>query len=64
MWIAVHDHSPVVPRAAARLSHPAPRERLRLAARRPPGADIEVNRRPEGGKTISVLVPLRDADAA
>ncbi len=64
MWIAVHDHSPVVPRAAAAFPtrHRGSGYGWPLVARL--ARDIEVNRRPEGGKTISVLVPLRDADPA
>jgi anti-sigma regulatory factor (Ser/Thr protein kinase) len=64
VWIAVHDHSPVIPRAV----HAFPTRHhgsgygwplvVRLAR------DISVTTRPEGGKTISVLVPMRPAAGA
>ncbi|MFC8872665.1 ATP-binding protein [Streptomyces sp. NPDC057148] len=63
MWIAVHDHSAVVPRAAYAFPtrHRGSGYGWPLVARL--ARDIAVNRRPAGGKTISVLVPLRDAGA-
>ncbi|MFC7896242.1 ATP-binding protein [Streptomyces sp. NPDC057381] len=63
MWIAVHDHSEVVPRAAYSFPtrHRGSGYGWPLVARL--ARDIAVDRRPAGGKTISVLVPLRDADA-
>ncbi|MFE0824036.1 ATP-binding protein [Streptomyces sp. NPDC058847] len=63
MWIAVHDHSAVVPRAAYAFPtrHRGSGYGWPLVARL--ARDIAVDRRPEGGKTISVLVPLRDAGA-
>lgn len=62
MWIAVHDNSAVVPRAAYAFPtrHHGSGYGWPLVARL--ARDIVVDRRPEGGKTISVLVPLRDAD--
>jgi anti-sigma regulatory factor (Ser/Thr protein kinase) len=61
--IAVHDHSAVVPRAAYTFPtrHRGSGYGWPLVARL--ARDIAVERRPEGGKTISVLVPLRDAGA-
>lgn len=62
--IAVHDHSDAVPEAAAGTGAPGAADRVggygwplvvRLAR------DIEVRGRPGGGKTVSVLLPLRDA---
>ncbi|MFC8367787.1 ATP-binding protein [Streptomyces sp. NPDC057238] len=62
--IAVHDHSDVIPEAAGGTGDLPAVHRgsgygwplvIRLAR------DIDVRRRPGGGKTISVLVPLRDA---
>ncbi|WP_217130553.1 ATP-binding protein [Streptomyces sp. AC558_RSS880] len=62
--IAVHDHSDVIPEAAGGTGALPDVHRgsgygwplvIRLAR------DIEVRRRPGGGKTVSVLVPLRDA---
>ncbi|MFC7885684.1 ATP-binding protein [Streptomyces sp. NPDC057376] len=63
MWIAVHDHSAVVPRAAYAFPtrHRGSGYGWPLVARL--ARDIAVDRRPAGGKTISVLVPLRDAGA-
>ncbi|GHH93463.1 ATP-binding protein [Streptomyces capillispiralis] len=64
--IAVHDHSDVIPEAAGGTGAlPAPHRGsgygwplvIRLAR------EIDVRRRPGGGKTVSVLVPLRDAPA-
>ncbi|WP_395576393.1 ATP-binding protein [Streptomyces sp. BK79] len=62
LWIAVHDHSPVVPRAAYTFPtrHRGSGYGWPLVARL--ARNIAVERRPEGGKTISVLVPLRDAE--
>ncbi|MFD5778125.1 ATP-binding protein [Streptomyces fungicidicus] len=62
--ISVHDHSDVVPEAAGGTGELPPGHRasgygwplvIRLAR------EIEIRRRPGGGKTVSVLVPLRDA---
>ncbi len=63
MWIAVHDHSAVVPRAAYAFPtrHHGSGYGWPLVARL--ARDIAVDRRAAGGKTISVLVPLRDAGA-
>ncbi|MGC3000598.1 ATP-binding protein [Streptomyces sp. G35A] len=64
--IAVHDHSDVIPEAAAGSGSLPPWHHgsgygwplvIRLAR------DIDVRLRPGGGKTVSVLVPLRDASA-
>lgn len=64
--IAVHDHSDVIPEAVGGTGDLPAVHRgsgygwplvIRLAR------DIDVRRRPGGGKTISVLVPLRDAPA-
>ncbi|GGV82066.1 hypothetical protein GCM10010294_56690 [Streptomyces griseoloalbus] len=62
--IAVHDHSDVIPEAAG-VSLPVAHQGsgygwplvIELAR------DIDIRRRPGGGKTISVLVPLRDEPA-
>lgn len=61
LWIAVHDHSAVVPRAvrAFPTTHPGGGYGWPLVARL--ARDIAVDRREGGGKTISVLVPLRHA---
>ncbi|MDT0611935.1 ATP-binding protein [Streptomyces sp. DSM 40712] len=63
MWIAVHDHSAVVPREAYAFPtrHRGSGYGWPLVARL--ARDIAVDRRPGGGKTISVLVPLRGAGA-
>ncbi|MFJ3038440.1 MULTISPECIES: ATP-binding protein [Streptomyces] len=63
LWIAVHDHSAVVPRAAYAFptTHPGGGYGWPLVARL--ARDIAVEVRPEGGKTISALVPLRAAGA-
>ncbi|MFE0372981.1 ATP-binding protein [Streptomyces tendae] len=63
LWIAVHDHSAVVPRAAYAFptAHPGGGYGWPLVARL--ARDIAVEVRPEGGKTISALVPLRAAGA-
>ncbi|MFJ4330922.1 MULTISPECIES: ATP-binding protein [unclassified Streptomyces] len=63
LWIAVHDHSAVVPRAAHAFpaTHPGGGYGWPLVARL--ARDIAVDPRPGGGKTISALVPLRVADA-
>ncbi|WP_217142463.1 ATP-binding protein [Streptomyces sp. AC627_RSS907] len=63
MWIAVHDHSAVVPRAAYAFptQHRGSGYGWPLVARL--ARDIAVEPRPGGGKTISVLVPLRGARA-
>ncbi|EFL37639.1 MULTISPECIES: ATP-binding protein [Streptomyces] len=62
--ISVHDHSDVVPEAAGGTGELPAGHRasgygwplvIRLAR------EIEIRRRPGGGKTVSVLVPLRDA---
>ncbi|WP_217169269.1 ATP-binding protein [Streptomyces sp. AC512_CC834] len=60
LWIAVHDHSAVVPRAAYTFptTHPGGGYGWPLVARL--ARDIAVDRHPGGGKTISALVPLRD----
>ncbi|MER6623643.1 ATP-binding protein [Streptomyces sp. NPDC000931] len=64
--ISVHDHSDVIPEAAGGTGELPAVHRgsgygwplvIRLAR------DIDVRRRPGGGKTVSVLVPLRDAPA-
>ncbi|MFC8426311.1 ATP-binding protein [Streptomyces sp. NPDC057236] len=64
--ISVHDHSDVIPEAAGGTGELPAVHRgsgygwplvIRLAR------DIGVRRRPGGGKTVSVLVPLRDAPA-
>ncbi|MGW8747848.1 ATP-binding protein [Streptomyces sp. NPDC055794] len=59
LWIAVHDHSEVVPRAAYAFptTHPGGGYGWPLVARL--ARDIAVDLREGGGKTISVLVPLR-----
>ncbi|MEY9484572.1 anti-sigma regulatory factor (Ser/Thr protein kinase) [Streptomyces calvus] len=65
--ILVHDHSDVVPEAATGSGTLPPADRIsgygwplviRLAR------DIDIRRRAGGGKTIGVLVPLRDAPAS
>jgi anti-sigma regulatory factor (Ser/Thr protein kinase) len=66
--IAVHDHSEVIPEAALDATAPLPVTHrgsgygwpliVRLAR------EVAVDRRPEGGKTISVLVPIRPAGSA
>ncbi|MFA3873563.1 ATP-binding protein [Streptomyces sp. MMCC 100] len=63
LWIAVHDNSAVVPRAAYAFptTHPGGGYGWPLVARL--ARDIVVHLRPGGGKTISALVPLRAADA-
>ncbi|MFE0416369.1 ATP-binding protein [Streptomyces tendae] len=63
LWIAVHDRSTVVPRAAYAFptTHPGGGYGWPLVARL--ARDIAVEVRPEGGKTISALVPLRVAGA-
>ncbi|MET7295742.1 ATP-binding protein [Streptomyces griseoloalbus] len=62
--IAVHDHSDVIPEAAGATGSPPVAHQVsgygwplvnKLAR------DIDIRRRPGGGKTISVLVALRDA---
>jgi anti-sigma regulatory factor (Ser/Thr protein kinase) len=64
--VAVHDHSDVVPAAAYRPGFPPAGHGaggygwplvVRLARR------IDIDRRPAGGKTISVLLPVRDRPA-
>ncbi|MEZ3181724.1 ATP-binding protein [Streptomyces pimonensis] len=66
VWVDVHDHSDVVPEAAGGTGALPDVHRgsgygwplvIRLAR------DIDVRRRPGGGKTVSVFVPLRDAPA-
>ncbi|MFJ8543448.1 ATP-binding protein [Streptomyces sp. NPDC093586] len=59
VWIAVHDHSPVVPREvyAFPTRHHGSGYGWPLVARL--ARDVAVVRRPEGGKTISALVPIR-----
>ncbi|MGW4927423.1 ATP-binding protein [Streptomyces parvulus] len=61
LWIAVHDNSPVAPRAARAFptTHPGGGYGWPLVARL--ARDIAVDLRDGGGKTISVLVPLRHA---
>ncbi|MFF9458780.1 ATP-binding protein [Streptomyces flaveolus] len=61
VWIAVHDNSPVIPRAvhAFPTRHHGSGYGWPLVARLT--RDIAVERRPEGGKTISALVPIRPA---
>ncbi|BET52284.1 ATP-binding protein [Streptomyces tendae] len=61
--IAVHDHSAVVPRAvyAFPATHPGGGYGWPLVTRL--ARDIAVEARPQGGKTISALVPLRAAGA-
>lgn len=63
VWIAVHDHSAVVPRAAYEFPtrHHGSGYGWPLVARL--ARDIAVDRHPGGGKAISVLVPLRDRGA-
>ncbi|MFH8976924.1 ATP-binding protein [Streptomyces sp. NPDC017890] len=63
MWIAVHDNSAVVPRAAYAFPtrHHGSGYGWPLVARL--AREIDVERHPGGGKTISVLVPLREAGA-
>ncbi|ANB04720.1 hypothetical protein SAM40697_0759 [Streptomyces ambofaciens] len=63
VWIAVHDNSAVVPRAvhAFPTTHRGSGYGWPLVARLT--RDIAVDRRPEGGKTIRALVPLRDTGA-
>ncbi|MFJ6074621.1 ATP-binding protein [Streptomyces sp. NPDC093065] len=63
LWIAVHDNSAVVPRAAYAFptTHPGGGYGWPLVARL--ARDVTVDLRAEGGKTISALVPLRAADA-
>ncbi|MET9774112.1 ATP-binding protein [Streptomyces sp. NPDC006367] len=64
VWIAVHDHSPVIPRAADAFPtrHHGSGYGWPLVARL--ARDISVTPRPEGGKTIGVLVPMRPAAGA
>ncbi|WP_121750689.1 ATP-binding protein [Streptomyces sp. E2N166] len=64
VWIAVHDNSAVVPRAAYEFPtrHHGSGYGWPLVARL--ARHIAVDRHPGGGKAISVLVPLRDAGAA
>ncbi|MEU3663919.1 ATP-binding protein [Streptomyces sp. NPDC032940] len=59
VWIAVHDHSPVIPPAvhAFPTRHHGSGYGWPLVARLT--CDVAVERRPEGGKTISALVPMR-----
>ncbi|MEU3733207.1 ATP-binding protein [Streptomyces sp. NPDC033538] len=61
MWIAVHDNNGLVPRAAYAFPtrHHGSGYGWPLVARL--ARDIDVERHQGGGKTISVLVPLRDA---
>ncbi|CAM5284858.1 non-specific serine/threonine protein kinase OS=Streptomyces tendae OX=1932 GN=GUR47_36190 PE=3 SV=1 [Streptomyces tendae] len=61
LWIAVHDNSAAVPRAAYAfpITHPGGGYGWPLVARL--ARDIAVEPRPGGGKTISALVPLRVA---
>lgn len=61
LWIAVHDHSARVPRAAYAFptTHPGGGYGWPLVARLT--RDVAVDVRPQGGKTISALVPLRAA---
>ncbi|MFE2052341.1 ATP-binding protein [Streptomyces sp. NPDC059459] len=63
LWIVVHDNSAVVPPAvrAFPTTHRGSGYGWPLVARL--ARDVAVDRRPEGGKTISALVPLRDAGA-
>ncbi|MEU7407596.1 ATP-binding protein, partial [Streptomyces sp. NPDC044948] len=63
LWIAVHDNSAVVPRAAFAFptTHPGGGYGWPLVSRL--ARDIAVERHPGGGKTISALVPLRPVDA-
>ncbi|MGC9500169.1 ATP-binding protein [Streptomyces sp. WG7] len=63
VWIAVHDNSAVVPRAAYAFPtrHHGNGYGWPLVARL--AREIDVDRHSGGGKTISVLVPLRDAGA-
>ncbi|MFI1754001.1 ATP-binding protein [Streptomyces sp. NPDC020571] len=63
LWIAVHDNSSVVPRAAYAFptTHPGGGYGWPLVTRL--ARDITVDPRPEGGKTIGALVPLRVAPA-
>ncbi|GAA4012337.1 hypothetical protein GCM10022384_66380 [Streptomyces marokkonensis] len=63
VWIAVHDNNGLAPRAACAFPtrHHGSGYGWPLVARL--ARDIDVDRHPGGGKTISVLVPLRDADA-
>ncbi|WP_328558807.1 ATP-binding protein [Streptomyces coelicoflavus] len=63
LWIAVHDNSGEVPRAAYAFptTHPGGGYGWPLVARL--ARDVVVDPRPGGGKTISALVPLRVADA-
>ncbi|WP_031034537.1 ATP-binding protein [Streptomyces sp. NRRL F-5650] len=60
--IAVHDNNTVVPRATSAFptTHPGGGYGWPLVARL--ARDVTVEPRPEGGKTISALVPLRAAD--
>ncbi|MFF9202808.1 ATP-binding protein [Streptomyces sp. NPDC014986] len=62
--IAVHDHSDVVPEAAGGTAslpvvHHGSGYGWPLVTRL--ARDVDISPRPGGGKTISVLVPLRDA---
>ncbi|MFG3550490.1 ATP-binding protein [Streptomyces sp. NPDC047725] len=61
VWIAVHDHSAVVPRAmyAFPTRHHGRGYGWPLVARL--ARDVAVDPRPGGGKTISALVPVRPA---
>ncbi|AQS72389.1 ATP-binding protein [Streptomyces pactum] len=62
VWVVVHDNSAVVPRAASAFptTHHGSGYGWPLVARL--ARDIVVDPHPGGGKSISVLVPLRDAD--
>ncbi len=63
LWIAVGDHSDVVPEAARAFptTHRGSGYGWPLVARL--ARDITVEPEPGGGKTIRVLVPLREAEA-
>ncbi|MEU9594910.1 ATP-binding protein [Streptomyces sp. NPDC048219] len=63
VWIAVHDNSAVIPRTVCAFptDHHGSGYGWPLVARLT--RDITVERRPEGGKTISALVPMRPAGA-
>ncbi|MYR46424.1 ATP-binding protein [Streptomyces sp. SID5910] len=61
VWIAVHDNSPVIPRAVCAFPtrHHGSGYGWPLVARLT--RDVVVERNPEGGKTISALVRMRPA---